>query len=221
MSGPTSGRGLPKARRRRAVRPVEAAEGAVGFDAVTDHLLELLDVGEAAIALALPDQRVIEMNLEDAPRAGNEGHLANFEREGREHLLRHPSGAEQPVALRAVGDGETRLVSHTVGSPQLDMKFCGRTRCWPSSSGRVSSAVVALTRWARRRAICSSHSGWVRSTSMALSTTKYSTSEMACTVAVCGTSSNTLISPTTEPGVRMVETCLPSRLTSSWPRLRT
>src|SRR3569623_2144441 len=114
MSGPTSGRGLPKARCRRAVRPVDVAEVAVGIDAVTDHLLELLDVGEAAIALALPDQRVIEMNLEAAPRVGNEGYLAHLEREGREHLLRHPSGAEQPVALRAVRDGESRLVAHTV-----------------------------------------------------------------------------------------------------------
>ena len=60
---PGSGGGLSEARRRRTVRPVDVSEVAVGIDAVTNHLLELLDVREAAVALALPDQRVVEVAM--------------------------------------------------------------------------------------------------------------------------------------------------------------
>src|SRR3569623_45722 len=52
------------------------------------------------------------MDLEDAAGAGDERHLAHLEREGRQHLLRHPGGAQQPVALRAIGDGKFGLVAH-------------------------------------------------------------------------------------------------------------
>ena len=46
------------------------AEVAVGVDAVADQLLDLPGVGEAAIALALPGEFAVEMNLENAAGAG-------------------------------------------------------------------------------------------------------------------------------------------------------
>src|SRR4051812_36638051 len=95
---------------------------AAGVDAVAHHLLEVPDVREAAVALAVPDQRAVEVDLVDAPGAGDEPHLTHLERKSRQDLLGHPAGAQQPVALRAVGDGKPWLVAHTVGSPQLDMK---------------------------------------------------------------------------------------------------
>src|SRR3569623_47132 len=60
---------------RRPVRTVDVAEVAARIDAVAHHLLDLLGVGETAVALALPDQLAIEMDLEDAAGAGDERHL--------------------------------------------------------------------------------------------------------------------------------------------------
>ncbi len=157
------------------MRPVDVPEVAVGVDAVAHQLLQLLDVREAAVALALPDQLAVEPDLEDAAGAGTERHVAELEAEGREHFLRHPGGAQQPVALGAVGDGEVRLVDHICGSAQDEKTLLGSTSTSGSSSAcclsAMSCAVVVLTRWASSRAICSSQAGWASSTSSAFSMT--------------------------------------------------
>src|SRR5690349_21810043 len=135
-----------KLRRRGSVRPVDMAEVPAGIDPVADQLLQLLDVGEAAIALALPDQRAVEMDFEDAAGPGHEGHFAHFERKGRKHLLSHPGRSQQPVALRAVDDPEAGLAAHSAGSPRLERKLCGSTIVSSSARPRASCVVVSLTR---------------------------------------------------------------------------
>ena len=82
---------------------------ALGVEQVAHPLLQCLDVGEAAVALALPYDPAVAADLEHAAGAGDQRHLAQLLGEGGEQLLRHPGGAQQPVALAAVGDREARL----------------------------------------------------------------------------------------------------------------
>src|SRR5690606_30525539 len=86
--------------------PIDMAQVAVRIDAVAHQLLQDPAVGEAAVALALPDQLAIEADFENAAGAGDEGDGAQLEGEGGEYFLRHPGGAQHPVALGAIGDGE-------------------------------------------------------------------------------------------------------------------
>ncbi len=76
-------------------------EVAIGVDAVADHLLQLLDVGKPPSRLrsqiSWPSRWISKM----PPVPGISVNLPHFEAEGREHLLRHPGRAEEPVALGA------------------------------------------------------------------------------------------------------------------------
>src|SRR5687767_14623722 len=109
--------------------PIDMAQVAIRVDAVADHLLQHLHIGEPTVALALPDKFPIEADLENTAGAGDQCHLTHFEREGREHLLRHPCCSQQPVALRAVGDDEGGFAGHrhSVGSPSSATACSGRT----------------------------------------------------------------------------------------------
>ena len=73
-------------------------------DVVADELLELLDVGEAAVGGARPDGFGVEADFENASRAGPQGDFAQLGFKGGEQLLRHPGRAKQPAALSAVFD---------------------------------------------------------------------------------------------------------------------
>ena len=88
------------------------AEVAVRFDHVAHLLLQFLRTRKAAVALALPDQRAIDADLEIAARAGDQGNFAESVAEGLQQFLSHPAGAQQPVALGAVEDGDTGFVGH-------------------------------------------------------------------------------------------------------------
>jgi hypothetical protein len=52
---------------------IDMAKAARGIDMVADELLEHPAIGEAAIALALPDQRPIEMDFKDPTGPRYEG----------------------------------------------------------------------------------------------------------------------------------------------------
>ena len=52
------------------------AEVAAGIDAVAHALLKDLDVGKAAISLALPDRQAVTGDFEDAAGSGRERHFA-------------------------------------------------------------------------------------------------------------------------------------------------
>src|SRR5579883_2817928 len=81
-------------------------------DAVPHGLLQLLDLRESSLRGAGPDRLAADSNLEDASRAGHQREFADLRREGREKLLSHPRGAQQPAALRAVLDFDSRSPRH-------------------------------------------------------------------------------------------------------------
>ncbi|KAG1249197.1 hypothetical protein G6F65_019218 [Rhizopus arrhizus] len=66
-----------------------------------------LGFGESAIALAVPDQIAVVGDLEDAAGAGLQDHFTQVGRKRGQEFLRHPTGAQQPLALRAVQDDDT------------------------------------------------------------------------------------------------------------------
>src|SRR5690606_24653220 len=68
---------------RWTMRAVDMAQIPARIDAVAHELFELLYIREAIVALALPDQRAVEMDLEDAAGTGNQRDFTDLEREGR------------------------------------------------------------------------------------------------------------------------------------------
>ena len=85
---------------------VGMAEIALGIDDVADELLKLGCIRETTVALAVPDQLIVAGDGEDAAGAGHQHDLAELGAEGGKQFLRHPAGAQHPVALRAVGDAD-------------------------------------------------------------------------------------------------------------------
>src|SRR6516162_10463501 len=77
------------------------------------------------------------------PVPGLQRHLAQILGEGGEQLLRHPGGAQQPLALPAIGDGDARLAGLRHGSPYSTIPSA---LSWPmaaaSSPWAVSKASV-------------------------------------------------------------------------------
>lgn len=88
------------------------AEIAAGLDDVADSLFQLLRPGKAAVALALPDEIAIDADLEIAAGGGDQRHFTEAVGKGMQQLLRHPAGAQQPVALGAVEDRDTGFLGH-------------------------------------------------------------------------------------------------------------
>ena len=104
------------------------AQVARGVDPVAHALLERLDVGEAAVAHAIPERLAVAGDVEHAAGAGDQRHLGQILGEGGEQLLRQPGGAQEPAALAAVGDGDAgRVGSGTGGGPGA----CPRPRSGP------------------------------------------------------------------------------------------
>jgi len=95
-------------------KAIDVAEVTLRIDDVADQLLQLRCVRKAAVALALPDELIVAGDGEDTAGARHQCHLAEIGGESREQLLRHPTRAQEPVALRAVRDanGREQLVTH-------------------------------------------------------------------------------------------------------------
>ncbi len=91
---------------------VDVAEIAAGLDDVADPLLQLLRPGKAAVALALPDEIAVDADLEIAAGAGDQRYFAEAVGKSIQQLLRHPAGAQQPVALGTVEDRDTGFFGH-------------------------------------------------------------------------------------------------------------
>jgi hypothetical protein len=110
LAGGVSRRGRLQAlgRRARSVAAdlVHVSQAPLRIDPVAHRLLQHANVRKAAVPLALPDKVVAEPDLEDSAGARHQRDRAERAAEGREQLLRHPAGPQQPLALRAVGDAD-------------------------------------------------------------------------------------------------------------------
>src|SRR5712691_10388279 len=82
------------------------AEIAPRIEAVAHALLQGAGVGKTAVDLAIPDDVPVIADLEDAARARHQCHLAKLATEGGQEFLRHPGGAQEPLALRAIADDD-------------------------------------------------------------------------------------------------------------------
>jgi len=87
---------------------------AAGGDAVSEALLDLFCLGEAAFGFARPDRLAIDAHFEDAGvvAPGDDGDLAELVREGGEELLGEVGGAQEPAALGAVLDFDSGRAGH-------------------------------------------------------------------------------------------------------------
>src|SRR5262245_55304303 len=94
---------------RGVVLLVDMAEIAGRRDLISHHLLQLLDLGKAPVLAARPQQLAVDPDLEHPARVvGNERHGPELLGEGREQLLTHPGGAQQPITEPAIGNGDVR-----------------------------------------------------------------------------------------------------------------
>ena len=93
-------------------------------DDVADQLLEFLEVRETPLFLAGPKGFAVDPHLEHSAGAGLQGDLAEFGFEGCQEFLRHPRGAQQPTAARAVFDSHSWFgrPGNLVGSAILIME---------------------------------------------------------------------------------------------------
>jgi hypothetical protein len=110
-------------------------EIALRLDDVAHALFQLLRAGKAAVALALPDERLADADLEIAAGAGNERHFAERIGEGRQKLLGHPARAEQPVALSAIQYGNTRLLPGHADLLRRSAQHIAAGRAWHAVHG--------------------------------------------------------------------------------------
>src|SRR5215207_10055931 len=83
---------------------VHVAEVTAGVEPISHSLLEDLGIREAPILLAVPQEISVVRDLKDASRAWKQCNLTEVGPKGGQQLLRHPSRAQEPLALRAVGD---------------------------------------------------------------------------------------------------------------------
>src|SRR4249920_263307 len=100
------------------------AEIACRIETVANDLLQPLDVGKAAVALALPDELALIFDPEHPAGAGPQRDLAQILREGREQLLRHPGGPQQPLALSAIGDDDAGLLDFAHATAPIPRRRC-------------------------------------------------------------------------------------------------
>lgn len=90
--------------RRRVLSAVVMAQVALRVDLVPQPLLEHLGLGEAAIGLALPDLHAIAGDAKGAAGGRFQGHAPQVVAERAQQFLGQPGGAQQPLALGAIGD---------------------------------------------------------------------------------------------------------------------
>ena len=107
VSGADVRRRRQENRRRRgrvSLSAVVVAEVAVRIDLVANPLLEHLGLGKTAVGLALPDLHAVTGDVKHPAGARHQRHFAEVVAEGAEQFLRQPRGAQQPLALGAIGD---------------------------------------------------------------------------------------------------------------------
>src|SRR5262249_52176967 len=119
-------------------------ERLVGRDGAAPPLLQLLDVGEPPLRLARPHRIAVDAYLEHAALARPQRHLADLLFEGGQQLLRHPGGAQQPAALRAVLDLDARSVRHYRRSASTPSAPCRNGEY--SANARISAATARRSR---------------------------------------------------------------------------
>lgn len=88
----------------RSIRRDDVGMPQVPFrsDPIANSLLNLFHFRKTALAGPRPDDRLIHANLEHAAGPRNQSNFSNFGLKRRQQFLRHPGGAQQPPALRAV-----------------------------------------------------------------------------------------------------------------------
>jgi hypothetical protein len=94
---------------QRVVRwalPVAMTEASFRVQPVAHTLLQDLGFRKAPVVLAIPDDFALVSDLKHAAGAWNQGHFAEIRSKGRKEFLGQPSRAEQPLTLRAAGDGD-------------------------------------------------------------------------------------------------------------------
>lgn len=74
------------------------------IDLVTYPLLEYLGLRKATIGLALPDLHAVACNAKHPAGRRFQGHFAEVIGKGAQQFLGQPRGAQQPLALGAIGD---------------------------------------------------------------------------------------------------------------------
>src|SRR5829696_4794036 len=90
---------------------VRVPQGAIRSDAISNELLELLQLGKPTLARARPDHLTVERHLEDALISRTQRDFGELPLEGDEQLLRHPRRAQEPAAAGTVGDLDARHAS--------------------------------------------------------------------------------------------------------------
>lgn len=80
---------------------------AFGVEPVADPPLELPDIGESSIALALPQGIFIVEHLEMTAVTGRQRDLFEILAEGLQQFLGIPAGTEQPLALGAIMNSDS------------------------------------------------------------------------------------------------------------------
>jgi hypothetical protein len=87
-------------------------EALAGGNHVSNGLLQLLDLGKSLALVTRPHELSLGADLEDASRARDQRDLTDLGLERGQELLRHPGRAQEPPALRAVLDLDTRPTTH-------------------------------------------------------------------------------------------------------------
>ncbi|ETH15671.1 transposase, IS481 family [Bordetella pertussis STO1-SEAT-0007] len=120
---------------------VDMAERTARIEMVAHPLLEHLGLGKAAVDLAVPQRRAVVVDAEHPAGAGHQGHLAQVGAEGRKQLLRHPGRAQQPLALRAILDGDAGGMVWRRDHGGWAAEYAGAC---PSAQCKRESAALAL-----------------------------------------------------------------------------
>ena len=96
-------------RRAGPGRAIDMAEVAAGIKPVAHALLDRPRIGKAAVGIAFPNRLFVVCDEEDTAGSGHERHFAEIGSKRRQYLLRKPSRAHEPLALRAIGDDDPRF----------------------------------------------------------------------------------------------------------------
>lgn len=86
-------------------------EVALWVDLVAHALLEHLGLGEAPVRLALPDLHALAGDAKRPARDRFQRHFAQVIGKRTQQFLRQPCGAQQPLALGAIGDDDLGFIS--------------------------------------------------------------------------------------------------------------
>lgn len=86
---------------------IDMTQITVWLDHISNPLLEGLDIGEATIALAFPEQLAIDSDLEPTTVRWLQGYLLKTLAKSRQQLLGVPAATQQPLTLRTVDNSDS------------------------------------------------------------------------------------------------------------------